>query len=979
MTQLSQQAYLLFQEVMEMAPDAAKNQLEIACKGHRDLLEEALGFLADHHNLEAKSFLETPLVDHLVSDWKRQPLAEGQTVGQYHLIRELGQGGMGQVFLAQQLKPVRRKVALKFLKHDLSSHLTRAYFSKERQILAHLEHPFIARIFNADVTDEDVPFFAMEFVDGLPLNVYCRENIPELNARIRLFQKVCKGLIYAHQRGIIHRDLKPGNILVTEKGPEVVPKIIDFGISRVVGDTWDTQMFTHHSLIAGTPLYMSPEQAGLYHAPVDSRSDIYALGIMLYELMVDRHPGTGLGDPEERSGAWPKMAFFKEYPLPSQKLMALYKKTGEPTAKRSAKQVQGDLDWIIHKATAKNPSKRYATVDELYEDLNLFLENKPIFSRPTTTWFRFRKFATRHKFLLGMVGLVTTILLIGMLGLSLGLFRAKKAEHAALKETQRYNYTLNLIEEMLASPDPGLKGREVRAVDILHSFGQRQNWQTQALPEVQATLHFLIGKTLQSLGDWQSSAEHLEKAFVLSQPGSIIDPIQRLEIALHHSQVHLQLNRREDLLTRVSSDLERAKDTLGKNHPMTLRFFQLLGDVYAGMGDYQAAAVTLDAGLDAATTAFADDSQEILSLKYERACVYSRLGQYQKSHDLFEEIAPMLAQTEGRLAVITLHAYQKGALDLIQLNRPSEALEALIAHLPREQSVFGPNHPVPLKSQLGQLIALAMTGQFTQAVTLGESLHKEIIQARGPADKLTQQVLHALGRAYLGNFQHRKALQTYRQALAQQEAHNSESLAANVTRINLASTLFELGELDEAERTAQKALELCQSLLQNNHPYTLGTQRVLAEIYTSKGDFQRAKAIVNSVLELNQASTHALRILVRLALLENETDIAEAHLQTAETLEPRSWETQALRLQISAETSASPELEAPFEAWLLKAEKRGPLHKRLGQPLLNALSEIKNPGIDPHLINRLERLIIDPQVSTVSGKKERHPSPKPNP
>lgn len=944
-----------------MCPATAKLYLETACQGNNALLEEALGFFADHCDLMGQPFMDRPLVNSIVPQWEPEPLESGASIGHYQLIKELGQGGMGRVFLADQFKPIRRKVALKFLQHTLASEITRAYFKKERHVLAHLEHHYIARIYDADVSEGGMPYFAMEFVDGLPLNQFCREHGLDFEARIRLFQKICEGMIYAHQRGIIHRDLKPGNILITQENGEAIPKIIDFGISRVSGEHWETHMFTHHSLIAGTPQYMSPEQAGLVGMAVDSRSDIYALGIMLYELLIETHPLINLIEPEKTAKKRYKMLLQKDIPLPSKKLQELYIQTGRSTFKRKAKRVRGDLDWIILKAMAKQPVKRYATVNELREDLTLFLENKPIFSRPTSAWFRVKKFASRHRLLMGIAGTITATLLIAMLGLSLGLIRAKRAEHAALGETQRFNYTLNLIEEMLASPDPGIKGRDVRAADILQSFGQRESWQTQALPEVRATLHFLIGKTLQSLGDWHNSADHLEQALQLTKTHALSDDHRRLEIALHRHQVRLQLNQTQKLLPTVRADQRTAQQKLGTHHPITLRFYSLLGDVHSAQSDYLAAAAVLDKALAVATPILAADNRELLALKYERACIYSRLGHYQKSHALFKEVAPIMAEKEGRNAVITLHAYQKEALDLIQLNRPAEALQAFAANLPREKEVFGPSHPVPQKTQLGQLIALSMAGQYAKAATLGEHLYLQVVKARGESDKLALQILDGLGRAYLGNFQHHKALATYKKALLQQQANNSEAIATNVTRLNMASTLYELGHYEVALQTATKALNLNQSKLQPNHPYTLGAQRLLADIYGATGDWESAKKLGLSILKADENNLPALRLMARAALFHNEFNHAATYLEAAETLRPTAWETQALRLELEAKEQRFSGLENTFKAWLLKAEARGLIHHHLGQPLLQALTSLPEPGIDAGLIGRFQKLIIDPK------------------
>ena len=334
------------------------------------------------------------------------PIAEGpgSRIGPYTIIRKLGEGGMGIVFLAEQERPVRRKVALKVIKPGMDTEQVVTRFEAERQALALMDHPGIARVLDAGATDSGRPFFVMELVDGVPINEYCdRERLP-LGPRLELFVAVCRSIEHAHQRGIIHRDIKPSNVLVTLIDGQAVPKVIDFGVAKAVDQRLtERTLFTQFGALVGTPEYMSPEQAGDSGAEIDTRSDVYALGVLLYELLTGTTP---LGPVRLLEAAFSEVLRRireEEPPRPSTRLSDSGEALESIAACRDidpaqmTRLVRGELDWITMKALQKDRRQRYATALALGQDVQRYLDDEPVEASPPSMLYRAGKLARKHR------------------------------------------------------------------------------------------------------------------------------------------------------------------------------------------------------------------------------------------------------------------------------------------------------------------------------------------------------------------------------------------------------------------------------------------------------------------------------------------------------------------------------------------------------------------------------------------------------
>jgi eukaryotic-like serine/threonine-protein kinase len=367
--------------------------------------------------------------------------AVGKTIGRYKILEKVGEGGCGVVYVAEQTEPVRRRVALKVIKLGMDTKQVVARFEAERQALAMMDHPNIAKVLDAGATENARPYFVMELVRGTKITEYCDQASLTTKERLDLFIKVCQAIQHAHQKGIIHRDIKPSNILVTLHDGVPVPKVIDFGIAKAtVGQTLtDKTVYTQLQQFIGTPAYMSPEQAEMSGLDIDTRSDIYSLGVLLYELLVGSTPFDANELMSQGIDAMRKAIREKEPVRPSTRFATLRGEELTMTAKRRSAdtskllhQLKGDLDWIVMKCLEKDRTRRYETANGLAADLKRHLNNEPIVARPPSTAYRFQKSVRRNKLAFVAAGAVTTALLLGIIGSTVQAIRATRAKHEAL-------------------------------------------------------------------------------------------------------------------------------------------------------------------------------------------------------------------------------------------------------------------------------------------------------------------------------------------------------------------------------------------------------------------------------------------------------------------------------------------------------------------------------------------------------------------
>ncbi|UCF15774.1 MAG: serine/threonine protein kinase, partial [Phycisphaerales bacterium] len=408
----------------------------------------------------------------------------GQWIGPYKLVHMLGEGGMGVVYLAQQERPIRRQAALKVIKPGMDTKSVIARFDAERQALALLDHPNIAHVYQAGMTEAGRPYFAMEYVKGLPITEFCDRHKLTIEGRLGLFLQVCQAVQHAHQKGIIHRDIKPSNIMVSEEQDKTIPKIIDFGVAKAINQSLTERTFcTEQGQLMGTPEYMSPEQANMATGDVDTRSDIYSLGVLLYELLTGVLP---FDHRTIRKGGIDHIreVICKQDPAtPSTKLSRTSATETADSARRRGTDVRtlrrrlhGDLDWITLKALEKDPARRYSTVEAFAEDLRRHVNHEPVSAAPPGLLYKSQKFVRRHR--RQIMAAATGLLVCLAAGIAAVMFvrasresaHAEALEHRQLLDhaqelfgTKKYQEALATVSELLQSPYVG------RSAKLLHA------------------------------------------------------------------------------------------------------------------------------------------------------------------------------------------------------------------------------------------------------------------------------------------------------------------------------------------------------------------------------------------------------------------------------------------------------------------------------------------------------------------------------
>ncbi len=459
----------LFGEAIELPLAERAVFLDRACAGDAALRARLDALLAAHdaaENFLARSPVVRPADSVLPAEEK-----PGDVIGRYTLLKKIGEGGCGVVYLAEQTEPVRRRVALKVIKLGMDTRQVIARFEAERQALAMMDHPDIARVFDAGATATGRPFFVMEFVDGVPITRFCDEHSVSTAERLELFARVCLALQHAHQKGIVHRDIKPSNILVTLHDGVPTPKVIDFGIAKATqGRLTEHTLLTGLEQLIGTPAYMSPEQAELRDLDIDTRSDVYSLGVLLYELLTGQPPF----DPKSlvRAGVDEIRRIIREVdpPRPSTRLSTLTDADRSTVAKlRRAAPAQlsttlrGDLDWIVMRCLEKNRDRRYGTAHELADDVRRHLRREPVAARPPSAAYRAEKFIARNRLAVASAAAIAAALIVGTVVSVRQAIRATRAEHAAVAERDAANAAR--AAESLARADA--QRRQGEAEDLL--------------------------------------------------------------------------------------------------------------------------------------------------------------------------------------------------------------------------------------------------------------------------------------------------------------------------------------------------------------------------------------------------------------------------------------------------------------------------------------------------------------------------------
>ena len=537
---------ILLEAALKLPVDQRRSYLDGACAGDIELRRRVQLLLATSERVG--EFLKSPAIPtdgRAIAPSVLPTEKPGDQIGRYKLLEKIGEGGCGVVYVADQSEPVRRRVALKVIKLGMDTKQVIARFEAERQALALMDHPNIARDLDAGATETGRPYFVMELVRGIKITEFCNENKLPTEERLKLFGQVCQAVQHAHQKGVIHRDIKPSNILVTINDDVAVPKVIDFGVAKATqGRLTDQTVYTAFEQFIGTPAYMSPEQAQMTSLDIDTRSDIYSLGVLLYELLTGKTPF----DTEELLAAgldeMRRTIREKEPVRPSTYVSTMLDAELTTTARCRRTEapklihlLRGDLDWIVMKALEKDRTRRYETANGLAADVQRYLGNEPVVARPPSGLYRFQKLVRRNRLAFAAVYSVATVLVLGIAASTWQAVRASRAESSATRAWQQAEAISGFLRDDLlrqATPDESAP-EEVRKsmAEILKRAARKldQNADIAQQPELEATLRLDIGNTYFKLGIFDEAERHIRQAVALRKASASLGPRHKQTLA----------------------------------------------------------------------------------------------------------------------------------------------------------------------------------------------------------------------------------------------------------------------------------------------------------------------------------------------------------------------------------------------------------------------------------------------------------------
>ena len=719
-------------------------------------------------------------------------------VGRYRIIRILGEGGMGTVYEAEQDQP-RRSVALKVIKASLASPELLQRFEQESQALGRLHHPGIAQIYeagSAETPSGRQPFFAMELIHGLPLTQYANKHKLDFRQRLLLMIQVCDAVQHAHQRGIIHRDLKPGNILVEETGQ---PRILDFGLARATDCDTEATRQTDVGQILGTLAYMSPEQVLADPLALDTRSDVYALGVVLYELLAGKLP----------------------YQLSRQlpQAIRIIQETDPNPLSSVSRIYRGDIETIVAKALEKDKNRRYASAADLAGDMRRYLDDQPISAKPASTSYQLKKFASRHKALVTGVAAVFLALLLGVIASTWEAVRARRAERNAQQQTEIAQAVNDFLQKDLlaqagaysqanassqSKPDPDMKVRTA-----LDRAAQNIGGKFKQQPEVEAAIRATIGSTYYDLGLYPEGRTQLERA------------------------------------------LELDKAVWGPENQKTIKTMLFLAATEEEQGKVKDAEAVAKQALEISRRALGPENLLTLDSMNRLTSIYDELGKYSEGEALGTQAVEISRRVKGPEAQVTLDSMFFLAIMYYEEGKYAQAETTNQQVLDIRRRVLGPDHPDTLNAMNNLAAAYASEGKITKAV----EMNKELIESRrrvlGAEHPDTLDAMVNLGFDYREEKRYteaeaidRQVLETQRRVLGPEHPLTLRSVQ------NLANDLRALGHTTEAQAMDSQTLEIRRRVLGPEEPDTLSSMNNLAEDYRRDHKYEQAAALDEKTEEI---------------------------------------------------------------------------------------------------------------------------------
>jgi len=887
----------LFSEGLTVARPDREAWLDRVCEGDRELRAELAALLESAGDEESDDDDLVVGVRKAATDLMTGAASDPKEIGPYRIVGRLGEGGMGIVYLAEQTAPVRRRVALKVIKLGMDTSDVVARFETERQALAMMDHPNIARVFDAGATPEGRPYFVMEVVQGDPITRFCDGRAMALADRLELFIQVCMAVQHAHQKGVIHRDIKPSNVPVELVDGRPVPKVIDFGVAKATGlaELLTDMRYTRTGQVIGTPAYMSPEQAQRHGVDIDTRTDIYSLGLVLYELLIGElpfDPPTG----DARRAELERLIQEEEPPRLTTRL-AWSRQEAEAIARRRGvapdrlrRELRGDLEWVTLKALEKNRDRRYQSAGELAADIRRHLADEPIVARPPNARDRMRKFVRRNRAGVIGAGAVAAALLLGGVAASVESVRAFRAEReaeaqrdAARVEAEKARVTSEFLQDTFASIDPALaRGREVSVREILDDAAKRIDQEFENQPEIAASLRATIGSTYRALGEYDQAARHLRIAAEVFRNTRGAESPEAARVGGLLGIVMLDQGRYDDADRLFSAALETQRRVLGPEHPEALatrnniaRLRRLQGRIdeaeaifrdlvaireaqaprieveivrtrvnlaeallWAGRGDE--AADALAPALEACDTVIGDDHPVTPLAREIGAWAALVQGDLDESESLRRRAVASYTHILGADHPATLSAMTRLAWVVARQGRAAEAMPIAERALDGLRAVFGDTHDNTLEAMTTLAYVSRQAGDRARAAAIDRQVYEARVDRFGPEHPTTLDALNNLGNAHWWAGDYEAALETYTELLALRRRVSGPDHPETLSAINnIAYALDGLGRDEEAferfDETAARRAEILGPL----HPATM--QAAFAAAHGA-ADLQRFEA-----------------------------------------------------------------------------------------------------------------------------------------
>lgn len=788
--------------------------------------------------------------------------------GRFRLIEPVGEGGMGTVWLAEQLEPVKRQVALKLIKAGMDSRQVLARFQAERQALALMDHPNIAKIFDGGVTDQGHPYFVMEYVNGVPLTEYCDQARLDLKARLRLFTSICQAVQHAHQKGVIHRDLKPSNILVSMADGVPIPKVIDFGLAKAMHQSLsDQSVYTAQGMVVGTPLYMSPEQAESSNLDIDTRTDVYSLGVILYELLTGSTPLERQQLKKVALNEIIRLIKEVEPPKPSVRLSSSHNLAGiasqravEPSQLKRA--VSGDLDWIVMKALEKERGRRYETANGLSRDIERFLAGESVEASPPSNLYRLKKFVRRNLVMVAATSAVAVSLIIGMVGFAwqarvagLARDRAVNAEGATAQRAAELQKVVDFQASMLKQVDPAIAGRELMR-DLAKRFSTSLLQAPRPLPdEEQEAKNREFVNSLQRINTTDTAKEFIDRNILLPAVEAVgtqfrDQPLVEAQLRQTLATLYDRIGFSEKAFQHQTLVVEARRELLGNEHLDTLISISNLGKFALSIGDLEAAERLMSEALEISERVLEPNHPSTLITVGNLGGLAQTKGQFAKAEELHRRAYEGNRAKLGADDRVTLQSALNLADSLKCLEKDEEADKLLTDAFERLKKGWGTHD----SDTLSALNSLAMLRNAQGNIKAAENLYREGLagtrELLGENHPDTLSSLDNLSVLLADAGKLEEAVPLARNALAlRRELFGNMHPDTFASINNLAGLEQMLGNNTEAEKLWREVSESSRQVLGAEHPHTLTSLRNLATLLSSIGQQEDAEKLLRELLE----------------------------------------------------------------------------------------------------------------------------------